>query len=234
MKKPSLLGALQAWQSNRLEGLEAWLEAEKQRLEVLWSHEREVFPGWVAGCDEVGRGPMAGPLVAAAAVSDRPVFIPGLNDSKKLSNSEREAVFASIEASAIQYTLIFIPPSEISKGNLHHLSLLAMHRAVQSLPIRPDRVLVDGKYPLPSNLDQCPLVGGDRRSALIAAASIVAKVTRDRMMVELAEEYPGYGWERNVGYPTAEHREALQRLGVTPEHRSNYRPVKEWLRSAGL
>lgn len=209
---------------------EAWLEREKARLAELWSEARKHFPGWVVGCDEVGRGPMAGPLVAAAAACREEVFLPGLNDSKKLTAEERETLADHILRSPIQVRVITISVDEISQGNLHRLSLQGMHRAVRSLKIRPRLTLVDGRYPLPElKTPQLAVIGGDRKHALIAAASIVAKVTRDRWMRELAEKFPGYGWEHNVGYPTAEHQEALQRLGVTPHHRRNYRPVKALL-----
>lgn len=209
---------------------EAWLEREKARLSELWSEARKHFPGWVVGCDEVGRGPMAGPLVAAAAACREEVFLPGLNDSKKLTPEERESLADQILRSPIQIGLALISVDEISRGNLHRLSLQAMHRAVKELHVRPRFTLIDGRYPLPElKTPQLAVVGGDRRHALIAAASIVAKVTRDRLMRELAETFPGYGWERNVGYPTAEHQEALLRLGVTPHHRRNYRPVKALL-----
>jgi len=207
-----------------------WWERERARVDSLWQHEGQAFPGWVVGTDEVGRGPMAGPLIAAAATSNQPVFIPGLNDSKKLTAEEREVVAHLIHQSSIRVELEIVSVERISQGNLHHLSLQGMLTALKRLKIRPKLVLVDGKYPLPSEkLQQQALVGGDRQSALIAAASIVAKVTRDKLMHELAKDYPGYGWEQNVGYPTEEHREALVRLGATPHHRRNYRPVKAQL-----
>lgn len=236
MKKTRLLKNLEDYCDGCLDSQgKAWLEQEKIRLEQLWALESEAFPGWVVGCDEVGRGPMAGPLVAAAATSNQPVFIPGLNDSKKLTAAERERVCQLILASTIQVKTCFISPQEVSEGNLHQLSLQAMHRAVQTLSITPDLALIDGKYPMPTrdDLRQIPLIKGDSRSALIAAASIVAKVERDGVMLRLATEFPGYGWEKNVGYPTHEHREALIRLGITPHHRINYRPVREVLAAQG-
>jgi len=206
---------------------DAWWVNERTRLDQLWQHEHGGFPGWVVGTDEVGRGPMAGPLVAAAATAQGQVFIPGLNDSKKLSADEREVLVELIRASNIRVEVEIVSVDVISEGNLHHLSLGAMQAALKRLKIKPKLVLVDGKYPLPDKkLKQRALIGGDRNSALIAAASIVAKVTRDRIMRDLARDFPGYGWEQNVGYCTGDHQDALRRLGPTPHHRRNYAPVK--------
>ncbi|MBS2034360.1 ribonuclease HII [bacterium] len=222
----SRLSRLQAYQRKEFKE-DPWWTKERSRLDSLWEHELSAFPGWVVGTDEVGRGPMAGPLVAAAATAQGPVFIPGLNDSKKLSAEERELLVELIRASQIRVEVEVVSVDVISEGNLHHLSLGAMHAALKRLGVKPKLVLVDGKYPLPDKkLKQRALIGGDRNSALIAAASIVAKVTRDRIMRELAREYPGYGWEQNVGYCTGDHREALRRLGPTPHHRRNYKPVR--------
>lgn len=223
---PSRLSRLQAYLRHQIEE-DAWWAQERRRLDNLWEHEQGGFPGWVVGTDEVGRGPMAGPLVAAAATAEGPVFIPGLNDSKKLSPEEREVLVELIRASNIRVEVEVVSVDVISEGNLHHLSLGAMQAALKRLKIKPRLVLVDGKYPLPDKkLRQRALIGGDRNSALIAAASIVAKVTRDRIMKDLARQFPGYGWEQNVGYCTGDHREALRRLGPTPHHRRNYAPVK--------
>ncbi len=236
MKRTRLLKYLEDYRDGCLDSKgRLWLDQEKRRLDGLWAFESEAFPGWAVGCDEVGRGPMAGPLVAAAATSNQPVFIPGLNDSKKLTGGERELIRQLILSSPIQVKTCFISAQEVSQGNLHHLSLQAMHRATQALPIRPDLALIDGKYPMKikDDLRQLPLIKGDRRSALIAAASIVAKVERDQVMMRLAQEFPGYGWDNNVGYPTLEHRQALIKLGITPHHRTNYRPVREALSTQG-
>jgi len=213
--------------SQQVEKEDAWWAKERTRLDTLWEYEHGGFPGWVVGTDEVGRGPMAGPLVAAAATAQGPVFIPGLNDSKKLSAEERELLADLIVASNIRVEVEVVSVDVISEGNLHHLSLGAMQAALKRLKVKPKLVLVDGKYPLPDKkLKQRAIIGGDRNSALIAAASIVAKVTRDRIMKDLARKFPGYGWEQNVGYCTSDHQEALRRLGPTPHHRRNYAPVK--------
>ena len=183
----------------------------------------------VAGVDEAGRGPWAGPVVAAAVIfRDR---IPeGLDDSKKLAAPVRERLCAEIMGCA--HVGIGIGPVErIDRDNILQATLWAMVRAVESLPLAPCHALVDGNR-LPEL--PCPgtaLVGGDGRSFTIAAASIVAKVTRDRMMTELARAHPGYGWERNKGYGTGEHSAAIARLGVTIHHRRSFAPIRAVLES---
>lgn len=225
----SRLSRCQAYLQGQVER-DVWWLREQDRLDGLWQLEQQGFPDWVVGTDEVGRGPMAGPLVAAAAAATGPVFIPGLDDSKKLTHQEREVVAQLINKSAIKVAVAIVSVEQISQGNLHKLSLQAMLKALEGLDINPGLVLVDGKYKLPqSPWPQQALVKGDSRSALIAAASIMAKVTRDQIMFELSAQYPGYGWERNVGYCTREHQQALLDLGVTPHHRLNYRPVKQLL-----
>lgn len=179
----------------------------------------------VAGTDEVGRGPLAGPVTAAAVILD-PARIPaGLGDSKALSAARREALFTAIMASA-QVAVAHATVEEIDALNILRASHLAMERAVAGLPTRPDHVLVDGNL-LPAGLKGRAeaIVKGDARCLSVAAASIIAKVTRDRIMVDLAQQHPGYGWEANAGYPTKAHLEALLNLGVTPWHRRSFRPV---------
>ena len=183
---------------------------------------------YVAGVDEAGRGPLVGPVVAAA-VRLRPEAIPdGLNDSKKLSEAKREALFALIMQSC-DVGIAASSPTQIDTLNIHHATLDAMARAVAALPHQPDHILVDGKFTPPIDLSAQAIVKGDGRSLSIAAASIVAKVTRDRILVELDAKYPGYGWKQNKGYPTKSHKEALLRLGVTPEHRKSYAPIRNML-----
>lgn len=179
----------------------------------------------VVGVDEVGRGPLAGP-VTAAAVRLHPGRIPeGMNDSKKLTSRRREALFEQIMAEA-DVCIAHASVAEIDQLNILRASHLAMLRAVQGLPFEVDFALIDGNL-LPGGL-RCParaIVGGDARSLSVAAASIVAKVTRDRIMAGLAQLYPGYGWEKNAGYPTKMHLEALLNIGVTPHHRRSFKPV---------
>lgn len=182
----------------------------------------------VSGVDEAGRGPLAGPVVAAAVILDPGVIPQGLNDSKKLSSIRRNALFDQITDCAM-VGIGVAGVARIDRDNILQASLWAMAQAVSGLPLVPMMALIDGnKAPhLP-----CPaqtLVGGDGKSLSIAAASIIAKVTRDRLMENLAADFPGYGWERNRGYGTAEHRSALVRLGVTPHHRRSFAPVRKAL-----
>lgn len=179
----------------------------------------------IAGVDEVGRGPLAGPVTAAAVILDLDRLPQGLNDSKKLSAARRVGLSAEIAATA-EVSLAWASVEEIDTLNIRNASLLAMRRAVEGLPRRPDHALIDGNA-LPPGLpcDATTIIKGDARSVSIAAASIIAKVARDTLMIELSERFPGYGWDRNAGYPTAEHRAALQHLGVTPHHRRSFRPV---------
>lgn len=179
----------------------------------------------VAGVDEVGRGPWAGPVVACAVVLDLDRLPEGLNDSKKLSAPARSRLCAALRASA-EVGIGEASVEEIDRLNILQASMLAMRRALAALPEPPDFALIDGNR-LPDGLP-CPaeaLVGGDGRCASIAAASIVAKVTRDAAMVALAQQFPGYGWETNAGYGTRAHRAALENLGVTPHHRRSFRPI---------
>ena len=179
----------------------------------------------VAGIDEAGRGPWAGPVVAAAVILDTSNVPEGLDDSKKLSRKRREAVIEEIMATA-EIGIGVGSVAEIDQINIARANDLAMARAVDALPQRPAFVLIDGNW-VPRNLDIAAraIPKGDGISLSIAAASIVAKVTRDRLMAKLAAVHPGYGWERNQGYGTAEHRAALETLGVTPHHRRSFRPI---------
>jgi ribonuclease HII len=179
----------------------------------------------IAGVDEVGRGPLAGPVFAAAVILD-PRHIPnGLNDSKKLSAAKREILLKAIMEHA-EVSIASASEREIETINILQASHLAMVRAVHNLKKRPDHVLVDGNL-IPRNLEipATALIKGDSRSVSIAAASIVAKISRDFVMCDLAQQFPGYGWEKNAGYPTAQHLKALQDLGVTPHHRRTFKPV---------
>lgn len=180
----------------------------------------------VAGVDEVGRGPLAGPVTAAAVILGD-VVPAGLNDSKLLSARQREGLAAAIIASA-QVSVAHASVEEIERLNILGASHLAMERAVAGLAAT--WVLVDGNRLPPGLIGRAEgIVRGDARSLSIAAASIVAKVARDRIMVDLAQQHPGYGWERNAGYPTPEHRAALLNLGVTAWHRRSFRPVHKML-----
>ena len=183
----------------------------------------------IVGVDEVGRGPLAGP-VTAAAVWLNPAAIPsGLNDSKLLSKSQRFALSAVLFEVA-DVSIAHATVDEIDTLNILRASHLAMIRAIRGLRTAPDFALIDGNL-LPNGLP-CPaqaIIKGDMRSLSIAAASIVAKVARDAIMVDLAQQHPGYGWETNAGYPTSAHREALKNLGITPYHRRSFKPVYQML-----
>lgn len=179
----------------------------------------------VAGVDEVGRGPLAGPVTAAAVVLEPDNIPGGLNDSKKLSPVRREALAEWIMVHC-DWSVAHVSVDEIDRLNIYHASHLAMCRAVSGLRVQPDLVLVDGnRVPRDLAVPGEAVVKGDARCLTIAAASIVAKLLRDRIMVDLAQQYPGYGWEANVGYPTPAHKQALLDFGVTPHHRRSFKPV---------
>jgi len=183
----------------------------------------------VAGVDEVGRGPLCGPVVTAAVILDPARPILGLNDSKKLSEARREALYDEIREKALAWCIARAEVEEIDRLNILHATLLAMQRAVEGLSITPSLALIDG--------NRCPLlavpseavIGGDASVPAIAAASILAKVSRDREMRLLDEQYPGYGLAVHKGYPTPKHLEALQRLGPTPIYRRSFAPVRRLL-----
>ncbi len=179
---------------------------------------------WVAGVDEVGRGPLAGPVGVAAVILDPDDLPDGLDDSKALGPARRRELNAIILRSAAAVAVAFASPAEIDEFNIRGATLRAMGRALRALAIRPDHALIDGRD-APPGLDCTAeaLVKGDARSLSIAAASIVAKVARDALMARLDAHYPGYGFARHAGYPTAAHRAAIARLGPTPLHRRSFR-----------
>lgn len=185
--------------------------------------------GLVCGVDEAGRGPLAGPVVAAAVILDPARPIPGLNDSKKLSAKRREALAIEIRATALAWAVAEASVEEIDRINILQASLLAMRRAVDALAIQPEHALIDGNR-CPAL--RCPaeaIVGGDGKVAAIAAASILAKTVRDAGMRELHALYPQYAFDRHMGYPTALHLRALEEHGASPVHRRSYAPVARLL-----
>ena len=188
-----------------------------------------LHPHPVCGIDEVGCGPLYGPVVAAAVILDRNNLPPDLNDSKKLSRPRREAAFEAIQSTA-QVGIGEAGVEEIDRVNILQATYLAMTRALAALPTPPDFALIDGNR-IPPDLPCAAesIVKGDSKSASIAAASIIAKVHRDHIMAKLAEAHPGYGWERNAGYGTAEHLRALKELGPTPHHRRSFAPIHKIL-----
>ena len=183
-----------------------------------------------AGTDEVGRGPLVGNVVAAAVILDPSVKIEGLTDSKKLSEKKREALFPIIMEKALAIGIGEASPAEIDEINILWASMLAMERAVANLKIEPNMVLVDGNR-IPKNLGipAISVVKGDARVEEISAASIVAKVIRDRQLIELDQKYPQYGFASHKGYPTAAHLEAINKYGLLPEYRKSFGPVKKLL-----
>ena len=205
---------------------------EEERIQTLLVEEQKLWQkGFllIAGIDEAGRGPLAGPVVAAACILPSRFELPGLNDSKMLTESKREKLFAQIQSQAIDFGIGSAESAEIDALNILQATKLAMKRAVESLTIRPHCLLIDA-LSLPSvNLPQFPLIHGDRLSASIAAASILAKVTRDRLMTELDSLYPEYTFAKNKGYGTSEHMKVLRRLGPCPLHRKSFAPVKQAL-----
>ncbi|MBO9447671.1 ribonuclease HII [Ruegeria sp. R14_0] len=179
----------------------------------------------IAGVDEVGRGPLAGPVVAAAVVLNPEDIPEGLNDSKKLTAKRRVALDAAVRDRA-EFAIAEASVAEIDEHNILRASHLAMERAVAALDPPPDYLLIDGNMiPRGLTIPAQAVVKGDAHSVSIAAASIIAKNWRDQLMVDLAQQHPGYGWEKNAGYPSKQHREALQNLGVTPHHRRSFKPV---------
>lgn len=195
-----------------MEGLNAYLE--KGRLE--------------AGCDEAGRGCLAGSVFAAAVILPPSFSLPGLNDSKKITVGLRRKLRARIEQESLAWAVASVSPEEIDSINVLNASFLAMHRAIMQLKIQPEFILVDGNrfHPYTGVPHGC-FIKGDSRFASIAAASILAKTWRDEEMEKLDEKFPGYGWAQNKGYPTKGHREAIRKLGLTPYHRKTFRHLPE-------
>jgi ribonuclease HII len=193
--------------------------------------KRGIWP--VAGCDEAGRGPLAGPVVAAAVVLD-PKRIPrGLNDSKKLTREEREALYDKICATA-EVSVAFGSTARIDRDNILRASLWALARAVRALPVQPKLVFVDGRDKIDAGCDCRAVISGDALVLSIAAASIVAKVTRDRLMMKLGIAHPGYGFERHMGYGVPEHLKALSQLGPTIHHRRSFAPIAQFYGEADI
>ena len=181
----------------------------------------------IAGLDEVGRGPMFGPVVAAVVILPDRCRLPGLTDSKQLTEKQRNDFDAMIRVEAAAWAIAAVDVETIDRINIRRASLLAMRMAVEQLVVAPDYLLIDGRDTIEWPCPQQAVVGGDARSLSIAAASVLAKVDRDRLLVELDAVYPGYGLARHKGYCCPEHMEALRRLGPTPLHRKSYQPVAQ-------
>ena len=176
----------------------------------------------ICGVDEAGRGPLAGPVCAAAVILPPDFALPGLNDSKKLSEKKRELLFPMIQEKAVAWSVAFASVEEIEELNILRATFLAMNRAISGLDPRPDLALIDGNQNREIAMPSRTVVHGDARCACIAAASILAKVSRDRLMVELAKQYPQYGFEKHKGYGTKAHYEALRAYGPSPVHRPSF------------
>ncbi|TDL83349.1 ribonuclease HII [Peribacillus frigoritolerans] len=202
---------------------------DRQMFEDMMTFERQARDKgykYICGIDEVGRGPLAGPVVAAAVILPEEFYLPGLTDSKKLSAEKRELFYGTILSEAVAYGVGIISPAQIDELNIYQATKAAMLMAVDELAVSPEYMLIDAmELALP--IPQESLIKGDARSVSIAAASVVAKVTRDRIMKKLAETFPQYGFDQNMGYGTKLHLEALNRDGITDYHRKSFSPVKE-------
>ena len=191
----------------------------------LWEMARDLHAegvGLICGVDEAGRGPLAGPVCAAAVILPPEAVLPGLNDSKKLSEKKREQLFPEIQRLALAWSVAFASVEEIEERNILGATMLAMNRAISGLSLRPELALIDGNRNREIQVPSRCVVHGDARCASIAAASILAKVSRDRLMVELAREYPQYGFDRHKGYGTKAHYAALREYGPCPAHRPSF------------
>jgi ribonuclease HII len=196
-----------------------------QRLRRLLERERELWGAGVervAGVDEAGMGPLAGPVVAAAAIFPPGTGLKGVHDSKRLTPVRRERLADEIRETALAWAVVAVEPDEIDSLNIYHAGLTAMRRAIAALDPQPQHLLIDGRELRDLPIPQERIVKGDAKCHAIAAASILAKTTRDALMVKYDAEYPGYGFAGHKGYPTEEHREAIRRLGPTPIHRRSF------------
>ena len=196
----------------------------------VWAFEKRARENGffaVAGIDEAGRGPLAGPVVSAAVILPECLPVSGINDSKKLSPKKREKLYDDIYRHAIAVGVGIVDPVEIDRINILQASLAAMAMSARNLFPAPDFLLIDGQFSIPANFPQKPVINGDSLSISIAAASIIAKVTRDRMMAVYAEEYPEFDFSTNKGYPTKAHKEAIRKYGCSPIHRLTFKGVKE-------
>lgn len=215
---------LRKWNKARLD--EEKMKAKFFEMTAFEKKAREQGYKWIAGTDEAGRGPLAGPVAAAAVILPDDFFLPGLDDSKKLTAKKREQFEEIIKQGAVSYSVCLVGPEEIDELNIYQASIKAMKAAVAGLSPHPDYVLADAvklDMPFPSEA----IIKGDAKSISIAAASILAKNERDRFMKKIAEQFPAYGFEKNMGYGTKEHMEAIEKFGVTIHHRKSFAPVKQ-------
>lgn len=217
---------LQRWKKKQEE-----LMAEKRRFEKMMVYEKEAQKQgfqYVAGIDEVGRGPLAGPVVAAAVILPENIFISGINDSKKLSSKKREQLYQEIKNEALAIGIGVVGADVIDEINIYQATKKAMNIAINQLSIFPDFLLIDAMK-IDTPITQRSLIKGDSLSVSIASASIIAKVYRDRLMMEYCKKYPEYQFEKNAGYGTREHIQAIRKFGPTPIHRKTFAPIKEYI-----
>lgn len=231
---------LKVWQEDSRKGVQALLKAYRRRIEkqekAEAAYQKRFAYEWglwqagyanIAGIDEVGRGPLAGPVVAAAVVLPHDFHEVAVNDSKQLSQTERERLEPLIKEEALAYGLGVVSPARIDEINIYEASREAMLQALNALEVRVDHLLVDAMV-VETEIPQEKLIKGDAHSNSIAAASILAKVYRDRLMMAYDQQYPGYGFAHNDGYGTAEHLSAMAKKGITPIHRRSFAPVKKY------
>lgn len=205
-------------------------------LEDTYKNERELHKSgykFIGGVDEVGRGPLVGPVVTACVILPEKFNLEGLTDSKKLTEKKRDYFFEEIKRQAISYGIGIVDEKRIDEINIYEATKEAMIQAINNCSIKPDYVLTDAMK-LDLDIPVRPIIKGDLRSITISAASVLAKVTRDRMMYELDKKYPMYDFKNNVGYPTKKHLEAIEKYGIINEHRKSYGPVKEYIEKNGL
>ncbi|MBJ8026642.1 ribonuclease HII [Bacillus cereus group sp. N21] len=206
-------------------------QKEKEKFLEMSKYEkalREKGLTYIAGIDEVGRGPLAGPVVTAAVVLPEDFYTPGLNDSKKLSEAKRERFYDEIKEQAIAIGVGIVSPQVIDEINIYQATKRAMLDAIANLACTPEHLLIDAMK-LPTPIPQTSIIKGDAKSISISAASIIAKVTRDRMMKELGKEHPAYGFEQHMGYGTKQHLQAIEMYGVLEEHRKTFAPIKDMI-----
>ena len=200
-------------------------DKEKLRLDKMLEYERELYSkgySLICGIDEAGRGPLCGPVVAAAVILKRDEYIEGVNDSKKLSEKKREMLFEEIKKRAIAYSVGIVDEKKIDEVNILEATRIAMKKAVEGLSVKPEYVLVDAEKHVPIDVPYTPIIKGDALSESIAAASIIAKVTRDHMILEVSGKYPEYNLAKNKGYGTKEHMEAIKKYGISEYHRKSF------------
>ena len=208
------------------------VEADKERVKNLYRYEdkaREKGYKLIAGSDEAGRGSLVGPVVVAAVILPENLYLERLDDSKKLSAKVRETLYEKIISAAISYSCVEVSIEEVDTLNVYQATLQGMKRAIESLDVQPDLVLTDAMKIELENIRSHSIIHGDRISASIAAASIIAKVARDRLADKWAVEYPQYGFEHNRGYGTKDHLAAIEKYGACPIHRRTFNPVKKFL-----